>query len=115
MTRFTSFVVLALALFVGGCDKPTEDNCRKALDNMRRLMGTDNNSDNVSKNEGDVRRCKGGSSRKSVQCAIDAKTYDDLRACGFTKLPVTPTVTPTGAGMGAGSGSAAATGSATVP
>ena len=34
-------------------------------------------------NEGDVRRCKGGSNRDTVQCALRAKTKDDLRTCGF--------------------------------
>ncbi len=107
MTRLASFVVLALALFVGGCEKPTEDSCRKALDNMRRLMGTDSLTDN-NKNEGEVRRCKGGSSKKSVQCAVDATTYAELRACGFSKLPETLPVTPSAATAGSGAAGSAA-------
>ena len=34
-------------------------------------------------NEGEVRRCKGGSSRESVACAMKAGTLDELKACGF--------------------------------
>jgi len=95
---------VALLALIGclalGCNKPDEASCKKAIDNMRRLMGTDNLSDN-NKISGEVRRCKGGSSKKAVQCAIDAQTYEQLRACGFGKLPET---LPT---SGNGSGSAA--------
>lgn len=103
MIRF-AYVILFACLAIGsiGCDKPEEASCRKAIDNMRRLMGTENLTDN-NKLEGEVRRCKGGSSKKAVACAINAKTYDELRACGFSKLPATPPF-PAAGGSAEGSG-----------
>jgi len=78
---------LMFALTLGtACSKPSEDDCRKALSNMQSLLGTEYISKN-SDMQGEVRRCKGGSTRKAVQCAIDAKTLDDLKACDFMKVP----------------------------
>ncbi len=80
-------LILGLGLGLGvGCSKPSEDDCRKALANMQSLLGTEF----VSKNEdiqGEVRRCRGGSSKKAVECAIQAKSLDDLRACDFMHVP----------------------------
>ena len=53
---------------------------------MQHLLGTENIAKNGD-NEGDVRRCRGGSSKDAVACAIKAKTMDDLRACDFMKVP----------------------------
>jgi hypothetical protein len=78
-------LVVALA-FGSACSKPSEDDCRKALANMQVLLGTEYISKN-SDIQGEVRRCKGGSSKKAVACAIAAKTLDDLRACDFMKVP----------------------------
>lgn len=77
------FVLSGLGLgALGGCDKPSEDECRKALANIRALRGTESPTDDV--NAG-VRRCKGGSSRKAVECAIAAKTVEELDQCEFMK------------------------------
>ena len=70
----------------GGCNKPATEDCRKALSNMQRLLGTED----LSKNgdfEGEVRRCKGGSSRDAVACAIKATTLPELKACQFMAPP----------------------------
>jgi hypothetical protein len=113
------WTLIAMA-FGAGCNKPSEESCRKALANMRVLLHTDNATENTDA-EGDVRRCKGGSSKKAVECAIAAKTLDDLRKCGFTKVPDTapgtapaPTPAPTPA-PGSGSAPAAGSGSAPTP
>jgi len=81
-----SIVLCVVALSLGACNKPSEDSCRKALANMRALLGTDVADANVDL-AGDVRRCKGGSSKKAVECAIKATTLDELRACEFMKVP----------------------------
>ncbi len=78
MKRFA--VVFGLVVLAGACDKPSEENCRKALANMRTVLGTEAAAADA---EGDVRRCKGGSSKKSVECAINATTREQLTACGF--------------------------------
>ena len=78
-------VVLGAVLGVaslGACNKPEADDCRKAIANMQKLLGTDAAAKNVD-NEGEVRRCKGGSSRQAVACAIKATTLDELKACEF--------------------------------
>ena len=79
-------LLLAIATASLGCNKPSEEDCKLALTNMRRLMGTDNSLDQSS-DAGDVRRCKGGSTRTAVACAAKAQSLDELRACDFMKVP----------------------------
>jgi hypothetical protein len=110
MVNMNRFVLLMVAAAALGCaTKPSEDECRKAISNMQVLMGTENLGDSEMI-ESQVRRCKGGSSKKSVQCAIKAQTLDDLRKCEFFKLPPNTQIPgATGSAGAAGSaGSAAA-------
>jgi hypothetical protein len=96
MTRSLSFgLLLALATAALGCNKPSEDDCKAALTNMRRLMGTENSLDQTS-HAGDVRRCKGGSTKSAVSCAMKAQTIDELHACDFMKVPSKATDTGSG-------------------
>ena len=105
----TRLVMLMVAVIAFGCTpKPSEEECRKAIANMQTLMGTETLSTHEMV-ESQVRRCKGGSSKKSVECAINAKTLDDLRACDFYKVPENAT----GIGADPGAGSAGSAGSAT--
>lgn len=101
MTR--RLVNIAVILALGGCDKPTPEDCEKALRNMQHILGTDNLNDTASI-QGEVRRCRAASSKKSVECAIKAETLDDLNKCDFEKLGKRGGLT--------GGGSAAPTGSA---
>ena len=73
-------------LGLAACNKPSDEDCRKAITNMQPLLGTENLT---AKNgiEGEVRSCKGGSSKEAVACAIKATTLDELRACDFMKVP----------------------------
>jgi hypothetical protein len=82
MKRFA--VVFGLMVLVGACNKPSEDDCRKAILNFRSILGTESPTSDI---DGDVRRCKGGSSKKAVECASKAKSVEELRACGFLKVP----------------------------
>lgn len=84
MTRLASIVLALLTL--AACDKPTPEDCRKALLNMQHLLGTENLNTDASL-QGEIRRCRGGSKRKAVECAIKATTLDELRACDFEKVP----------------------------
>ncbi len=105
MKRFALLMIVLAA-----CDKPSEDSCHKAIANMKALLGTANLNDDAGL-QAEIRRCKGSSSKKSVQCAINATSLDALRACGFTKIPA-------GAGTPPSAGSAlppASPGSATPP
>jgi len=109
MTRPGRLVILvsaiAAALAFGGCDKPTPEDCEKALRNMQRILGTDSFNDTASI-QGEVRRCRGGSSRKAVACAIKAETLADLNKCDFEK-------TGKRGGLGSATGSASAGSAAT--
>jgi hypothetical protein len=84
-------MVLLLCVITGlgglgaaGCDKPSADDCQRALENMQQLMssGPANAFDHPDIS-GEVRRCRTGSTRESVACAIAAKSADDLKACKF--------------------------------
>jgi hypothetical protein len=76
-----SFAVAAL-LSLGGCNKPSADDCRAAITNMEKLLGTEAAARNAD-NEGEVRRCRGGSREQAVACAIKATSVDELKACAF--------------------------------
>lgn len=89
MKRFLLVVVAILgAAGAAACDKPSAEDCRQAITHMQTLLGTDNIARN-SDNESEVRRCKGGSNRKAVACAIKAQSPEELKACNFwgTKSP----------------------------
>jgi hypothetical protein len=83
MKRFVVTIVAVLAVVAAAaCNKPTADECRQAIINMEKLLGTEQAARNAD-NEGEVRRCRGGSSKEAVDCAIKAKTLDELKACAF--------------------------------
>jgi len=106
--------------------KPTDAECRAAISNMEKVLGTEALSRNTD-TEGEVRRCRGGSSKAAVTCAAKAATLEDLKACAFmtpktpSAAPAEPTVSPAAppaappappaAGSSAAAGSAAADGS----
>src|SRR5262249_10956297 len=71
MKRFLLVLAALTPLGAGACNKPTPDDCRKAITNMERLLGTEAAARNAD-NEGEVRRCRGGSTKEAVACAIKA-------------------------------------------
>ena len=83
MKRFL-FVLVMVAGVVGSasCNKPSIEDCRLAISNMQKLLGTQTSAKEADI-EAEVRRCKGGSSKETVACAAKATTLDDLKACGF--------------------------------
>jgi hypothetical protein len=84
MKRFLLVVVALLGpVGLGACNKPAADDCRKAILNMEHLLGTTNVGKVDGDIEGEVRRCKGGSTREAVSCAMSATSLEQLKACGF--------------------------------
>lgn len=78
MKRF--LLVLAVA-GAGACNKPSADECRQAIANMGALLDS-----GAAKNfdiEGEIRRCRGGSTKDAVACAIKARSRAELDACAF--------------------------------
>ena len=88
MTRklLSAALVVVGTLALGACEKPSEEDCRKAIANMQELLGTDKLLATESL-QGAVRMCQGASKKKAVQCAIDAKSLEALQACDFMKVP----------------------------
>jgi hypothetical protein len=74
--------VLIMAAGAAACNKPTTEDCRDAIGNMQKLLGT-GGAATMSDTEAEVRRCKGGSSKEAVACAMKATTLDELRKCSF--------------------------------
>lgn len=81
MKRFL-LVLVTVAGVVGAaaCNKPSTEECRQAITNMQKLLGTQTSSKEID-NEAEVRRCKGGSTKEAVGCATKATTVDELKAC----------------------------------
>jgi hypothetical protein len=100
-------IAIAVLFVLGACDKPTADDCEKALRNMQQLLGTDN-LNTTAGIQGEVRRCRGGSSKEAVACAIKAQSIDDLNKCDFERNGKHGGIN----GSAAGSGSGSSTGSA---
>jgi len=97
--------LFAFAIVLAACNKPSADDCRKALTNMQHLLGTENLSKSAGDQEGEVRRCKGGSSKEAVQCAIAAQSIEDLKKCEFYKSTDKSDDKPADKPAGSGSGS----------
>jgi hypothetical protein len=84
-SRIFGLLRLALVslLFVGtmGCKaKPSEKDCKDAINNVRRINQQDS-SDMGADPIAMIRSCRGSSSQKSVDCMIRAKTEADLQGC----------------------------------
>jgi hypothetical protein len=83
MKRFLLVLVTVVGVVgAAACNKPSEEDCKQAITNMQKLLGTQTSAKEAD-NNAEVRRCRGGSSRESVTCAVKATTLDDLKACGF--------------------------------
>jgi hypothetical protein len=108
MKRFLFVATLVLAgSVISGCNKPSETDCRAAITNMEKLLGTEAAARNVD-NEGEVRRCRGGSTKQAVACAAKATSVDELKACAFmSPKSAAPSATPSASPSATpGSGSA---------
>ena len=90
MKKFTTVRSIAAAILAvaalsqGACNKPTPDECKKALTNMQELMGTEAVNTPASIASA-TRRCRGASKKESVNCAAKATTLDELKQCSFYK------------------------------
>lgn len=80
MVRTGSLLVTAaLALVGAGCDKPSEDDCKKAVAHIRKLHGTDREDPSVERAA--IRSCRGNASKETVKCINNAQDVAALRAC----------------------------------
>ena len=72
-------LLLLLGLFLGACNKPSPDDCRKAVLNLQKVRGQD--AEHAPDVERAVRKCQATGSKKTVECLIQAKTAADADAC----------------------------------
>jgi hypothetical protein len=85
MKRFLLILAVAGA---GACNKPTADECRAAIVHMQEILNEGTATSDI---EGEIRRCRGASSKENVTCAIKANSKADLEACHFRGAkPATP-------------------------
>ena len=73
---------IAVMLLAGSCNKPSAGDCRKAIEKIRELTGTAK-IEGTSDIEAAIRSCRGNASKKSVQCAMDASSLEQLERCGL--------------------------------
>jgi len=100
MKRLARSFALVVMTFAIGCDKPDEESCKKAIENMRKLMGTQAYATDLAP---PIRRCRSGSSKEAVECASKATSRIELEKCGFHSAEATP---KPAVGSDSGSGSA---------
>jgi hypothetical protein len=81
MKRLLFLVCVTTSL--AACDKPSAEDCQRALENMQVQMFGPTNAFDRTDISGEVRRCRTGSTKESVACAIAAKSPEDLKACKF--------------------------------
>lgn len=80
MTRFGA-VLIGLCL-LGACDtKPSEESCEKAVENIRKLTGQSHTEMGADKRAA-IRSCRAQSSKDTVECMAEARTAEELFACG---------------------------------
>jgi hypothetical protein len=75
----TFFFVAGLAL-VSSCNKPTEDACQKAIENIQRVTGIENSA-GAPDSAAAVRKCRAQASKEAVACMTSAKTIAEIAAC----------------------------------
>ena len=83
MTRVGA-VVVGIGLFIGAgaCStKPSEEACEKAVNNIRKLTGQSHTDIGADKRAA-IRSCRAQSSKDTVECMAEARTSEELFACG---------------------------------
>jgi hypothetical protein len=74
-----SLFAVALVLSLAGCSRPTEDQCREAVDNINKLYG--NKQPDPGEISAAIRKCRAQSTKKSVACIKAATDVKTLEAC----------------------------------
>jgi hypothetical protein len=73
---------VGLAAALAGCNaKPTEEQCQRAVTNIRKVTGQ-SQTEGGSALGAAVRSCRAQSNRDTVECYIAAQSVDQLFACG---------------------------------
>lgn len=92
--------MLRAMLFLGvlgfaGCDKPGEEDCKKAFTNMQKLYGAPKGADEKRELNTFVRECRSQFSGKDVRCVVKATTAEEVNKClGRKEEPQPPPAQP---------------------
>ena len=120
MTRVGA-VVVGIGLFIGAgaCStKPSEEACEKAVNNIRKLTGQSHTDVGADKRAA-IRSCRAQSSKDTVECMAEARTSQELFACGGKMAEEVKKFVESqkkaGVGGAAAGGGAAGGGAATPP
>ena len=95
-------LLAVLTVVLVACNKPSEEACTKAIENIQHILGSSGGDTDL---KAQVRRCKGGSTKESVECASKAKNREELLACKMITFDNAPPVPGSASGSGSGSGS----------
>jgi hypothetical protein len=78
-TRFLPLVLLLASLApLVACDKPTEAECKTAIENLDKLHDV---APEPKKEASAVRKCQASASKSSVQCMMKATTVEQANSC----------------------------------
>jgi hypothetical protein len=72
------FLTLVFVLSAAACDKSSENDCQKAVDNINKVLGITADRDETAP---EVRKCRAQWKKAAVQCAMAAKTKEEVEAC----------------------------------
>lgn len=78
-TRLLPLLFVFAAL---GCDRPSEADCQKAVDNINNVLGLASGRNDTAP---EVRKCRAQWKKAAVECAMRAKTKEDVDACDGSK------------------------------
>ena len=88
VATFASLVALFIAgawlATAAGCDKPTPGECKRAIENIRQVLGTSQQSEFASATNAWVRSCRGSAKKKAVRCAIESASVEALKGAAKT-------------------------------
>ena len=71
-------LLLVIAALVAACDKPSEADCKKAIENINKLHDITMEPGKVASA---VRKCQASSSKSSVKCMGEATSVEQANAC----------------------------------
>lgn len=73
-------LLCCLGLMACKSGKPSEKQCKKAVDNIRKVTGLDK-ADLGARPETMVRSCRANATKADADCMIAAKSVEDLEKC----------------------------------
>ena len=81
MRRILVGLALVFAASCNSCSKkPSEAECRAAIENVRDILGLQSSTAEVDIDKA-IRSCRGSSTKETARCLTEAKSEEELAAC----------------------------------